>query len=145
MDYLKKLINDIEIHSVEGIRECFKNGVSPNDSYRNEPLIYELISEYTRTLRFKDCVNIFVEYGLHLDDKALLAVLANDAATLQTLVAAKPDLAAQTYTLRCAYTPFHEVTLLLICAEFNNVSCAEILVRHGAYVNARAGTDEHGF
>jgi len=31
MDYLVNLIVDIECHSVEAIRECFANGVSPND------------------------------------------------------------------------------------------------------------------
>ena len=31
MDYLQKIIGDIEEHSVEGIIECFENGVNPND------------------------------------------------------------------------------------------------------------------
>ncbi|HUH32326.1 MAG TPA: ankyrin repeat domain-containing protein, partial [Daejeonella sp.] len=51
----------------------------------------------------------------------------------------------QTYNLRCAYTPLYQATLLHICAEFNHVSCAEVLVSHGADINARAGTDEYGF
>ncbi len=49
MDYLKKLIGEIEIHSVEGIIECFENGVNPNDYFNGEPLIYELTSEYLRS------------------------------------------------------------------------------------------------
>ncbi|MEO7394127.1 MAG: ankyrin repeat domain-containing protein, partial [Chitinophagaceae bacterium] len=49
------------------------------------------------------------------------------------------------YSLRCAYTPLHEVTLLHICAEFNHVACAEVLVNHGADINAAAGVDENGF
>ena len=56
MDYLEKIIGEIEVHSVDGIKECFSHGVNPNDHFRNEPLIYELTSEYTRTPRFKDCV-----------------------------------------------------------------------------------------
>jgi len=145
MDYLRKLITEIELHSIEGIRECFENGVSPNDIFNNEPLIYELISEYTRTSRFKECVNVFVEYGLYLEDKALLAVLADDAASLRTLLRAQPGVVAQTYDIRCAYTPFQGVTLLHICAEFNHISCADVLVSNGADVNARAGTDKFGF
>ena len=35
--------------------------------------------------------------------------------------------------------------MLHICAEFKHVSCAEILVKHGADINARAGIEEHGF
>ncbi|MEJ7740718.1 MAG: hypothetical protein WKF97_25150 [Chitinophagaceae bacterium] len=46
MNYLQKLIEEIELHSVEGIKECFENGVNPNDIIRNEPLIYELTSEW---------------------------------------------------------------------------------------------------
>ena len=38
MDYLKKLITDIEIQSVEGIHECFENGINPNDLLNNKPL-----------------------------------------------------------------------------------------------------------
>ena len=37
------------------------------------------------------------------------------------------------------------MTLLHICAEFNHVSCSEILVKHGADVEARGGLDENGF
>jgi len=35
--------------------------------------------------------------------------------------------------------------LLHICAEYNHLSCAKVLIQHGADVNARAGTDEYGF
>ena len=49
MDYMEKIIGEIELHSVGGIEECFRNGVSPNDRFRGEPLIYELTSEYTRS------------------------------------------------------------------------------------------------
>ena len=79
MDYLNKLIEDIELHSIEGIRECFSNGVNPNDVFRDEPLIYELTSEYTRSPRFKDCVKAFVDFGLDFNDKILLSVLLDDA------------------------------------------------------------------
>ena len=145
MNYLQKLIGDIELHSVEGIKECFENGVNPNDHFRNEPLIYELTSEYTRTSRFKDCVRAFVDYGLNFDDKTLLSVLSDDAASLDSLLSANPKAVKEKYTLRCAYTPLYEATLLHICAEFNHVSCAEVLVKHGADVNAKAGFDENGF
>lgn len=145
MDYLKKLIGDIECHSVEGIKECFSNGVSPNDYFNNEPLIYELTSEYGRTFRFKDCIKAFIDAGLNFDKKELLAVLADDANTLDTELRIFPDAIRRTYTLRCAYTPLYESTLLHVCAEFNHLSCAEVLVSHGADINAKAGIDKYGF
>jgi hypothetical protein len=145
MDYLQKLIGDIELHSVEGIRECFANGINPNDYYKGEPLIYELTSEYTRTPRFKDCVRTFVDHGLAFDDRTLLAVLLDDAPFLDDQLYNNKGAVYKKHSLRCAYTPLHNATLLHICAEFNHLSCAEVLLKHGADVNARAGVDEYGF
>lgn len=135
----------IELHSVEGIRQCFANGVNPNDFFRDAPLIYELTSEYARSPRFKDCVQVFIDYGLEFDDQPLLSVLLDDAKTLEILIKHDHEIAAKRYTLRCAYTPLYEVTLLHICAEFNHLSCAGVLVKYGADVNAKAGIDEDKF
>jgi hypothetical protein len=145
MNYLEKLIGEIELHSVEGIKECFSNGVNPNDYFKNEPLIYELTSEYTRTSRFKDCVRAFVDHGLDFKDKILLSVLLDDAKSLDSQLRNDPGAVKKEYTLRCAYTSLYKVTLLHICAEFNHVSCAEVLVNCGAEINAKAGVDENGF
>lgn len=145
MDYLKKLIGDIECHSVEDIKECFAHGVNPNAYFNNEPLIYELTSEYGRTPRFKDCVKAFIDAGLKFSQQELLAVLSDDADELEVALRIRPDLVSEKYTLRCAYTPLYEATLLHICAEFNHISCAKVLVRYGADINAKAGIDEYGF
>jgi hypothetical protein len=145
VDYLQKIIGDIEIHSVEGIRECFKNGVSPNDHYNHEPLINELTSEYTRTPRFKECVKAFVDHGLVFENKALLMVLLDDAPQLDAYIDKHPEVITKRYSLRCAYTPLSGVTLLHICAEFNHVASAEVLVKHGVDVNAKADVDHYGF
>jgi hypothetical protein len=145
MDQFAKLIVEIECHSVEGIRDCFANGVDPNGYFRNQPLIYELTSEYTRSPRFSDCVKAFVDSGLVFDDKILLAVLLNDAYWLDSQLQTDPTGVDNKYTLRCAYTPLYEAGLLHICAEFNHVACAEVLVKYGADVNTKAGVDEYGF
>jgi hypothetical protein len=145
MDYMAKIIVEIELHSVAGIEECFRNGVSSNDRFRGEPLIYELTSEYTRSPHFKECVKAFVDHGLIFDDKALLAILLDDADALRLLLEDDTKIAGKVYTLRCAYTPLYQVTLLHICAEFNHVSCAEVLVDYGADINAKGGVDEYGF
>jgi hypothetical protein len=145
MNYRQKVIVDIELHSVDGIRECFKNGISPNDLYRDKPLIYELISEYTRSPRFSDCVRVFVENGLSFEDTPLLSVLLNDYVSLSRQVKDNPAIIHNSYTLRCAYTPLSEVSLLHICAEFNQVECAKVLVNAGVDVNVRAAVDANGF
>src|SRR5205809_2680669 len=145
MDYLQKLVGEIELHSVEGITECFENGVDPNGYYNGEPLIYELTSEYTRTPRFKQCVKAFIDHGLHFEDKGLLAVLSDDADLLNEQLSNNPGLISKEYTLRCAYTPLYKATLLHICAEYNHLSCAEVLINYGADINAKADIDEFGF
>jgi hypothetical protein len=145
MDRLTEIVQQIELHSPEGIRRCFEEGIDPKELYKNEPLIYELTSEYTRSTRFKDCVKAFVDYGLEMEDKALLSVLLDDAAGLENQAASEPGIVHKTYSLRCAYTQMVEVTLLHICAEFNHVNCATVLVKHAADINARAGKDEYGF
>jgi hypothetical protein len=145
MERLTDIVYQIELHSTEGIRQCFADGINPNEKYKREPLIYELTSEYTRSSRFKDCVKAFVDYGLELEDKPLLAVLLDDSTALTLHLKENPAAISKKYSLRCAYTPLYEVTLLHICAEFNHVACAEVLVSFGADINAVAGIDEHGF
>jgi hypothetical protein len=145
MDRLKDIITQIELHSVEGIRKCFSDGVNPNETFNGAPLIYELTSEYTRSARFKGCVRAFVDFGLVFDDKALLSVLLDDAESLEAMLVAGPEVADSRYSLRCAYTPLLEASLLHVCAEFNHISCANVLVQHGADINAKAGIDQNGF
>lgn len=144
-NYLEKIIGDFECHDVEGIRDCFDHGVDPNDVSRGEPLIYQMVNMYTRSKKFKDCIKAFVEYGLVMEDKVLLSVLTDDAATLAELLQNDPAAMEKKYTLQCTYTPIFETSLLHICAEYNHVSCADVLLANGADVNAKAGVDEYGF
>jgi hypothetical protein len=145
MNHQKEIITQIELHSPEGISDCFLNGVSPNDTFKGEPLINELTSEYLRSPRFKECVKVFVEFGLDFKDKTLLAVLLDDSNKLQNIIEEKPQTVKRKYTLRCAYTNIFDASLLHICAEFNHLNCAKVLIDNGADVNAKAGIDENGF
>jgi Ankyrin repeats (many copies) len=145
MDYLQKLIRDIELHSVNGIQECFANGIDPNYIHNNKPLIYELINEYPRGPKFKACVQAFVDHGLQFEDKVLLAVFLDDADVLEGHLKNDPAIIDKRYSFNCTFTPLYEATLLHICAEYNHLSCAKVLVKNGADINARAGTDEYGF
>lgn len=145
MNSLNNIIELIELHDVAGIKNCFENGTDPNELYNNEPLIYELTSEYTRSPHFKECVRVFNDYGLAFPDKALLAVLMDDADLLKQQIKNDSTIVAKTYSLRCAYTAMQQVTLLHICAEFDHVQCAKTLVEYGCDINAKAGTDAFGF
>jgi len=145
MDYLQKIIGDFEIHSVEGIKECFENGIDPNQIHKDKPLVYEMINMYLRSSQFKDCIKAFVDYGLKFDDKVLLAVLLDDAKTLDKLLTKDKTLLYKKYSLDCTFTPLYEASLLHICAEYNHLSSAKILVNHGIDINNKAGFDNYGF
>jgi hypothetical protein len=145
MEYLQKIIGDFETHSVEGIRECFENGVDPNQLYKGKPLIYEMINMYLRGPRFKNCIKAFVDFGLEFDDKVLLAVLLDDADLLDALLTNNKELLFKKYTLDCTFTPLYEASLLHICAEYGQLHCAKTLVKHGADINIKAGLDDNGF
>lgn len=145
MDYLKKIITDFELHSVEGIRTCFENGVNPNELINGKPLIFELINMYSRGPFFKNCIQGFIDFGVEFDDKILLSVLADNYSELDSLLATDTSALHKKYTLNCTFTPLFEASLLHICAEYNHLKSAEILIKHGADINAKAGVDENGF
>lgn len=142
-----QVIYDIEVHSVEGIQQYFADGGSPNDILNNgTPLFTMMMEMYTRTPRFKDCVKAFIKAGLQFEDKALLAVLIDDAGQLEELIASDTTILSKTYTqYNNTYTPLTGGTLLHFCAEYNSIACAKVLVKYGADINAKAGFDEHGF
>ncbi len=145
MSLLDKIVGDIECHDLEGIRNCFESGISPNDSFKNEPLFLTMVNMYFRGPLFKDCIKLFVEYGLEFDDKVLLSVLLDDAITLDELLKNDGKLILKKYTFECTFTPLFEASLLHICAEYNHINCAKILVKFGLDVNAKAGFDENEF
>jgi len=145
MDYLQRIITAFELHSVEDIKECFENGINPNQNNNDRPLIYDLIDMYSRGPLFKKCIKTFVDYGLEFDDKVLLSVLLDDASSLDEQLAANNEALKKNYSFNCTFTPLYEVSLLHICAEYNHLSCAEVLVKHGADINTKAGLDDNGF
>lgn len=145
MDYLGKIIIDFELHAVEGIKECFQNGVDPNLIVKGKPLVYELINMYSRGPKFKECLKVFVDFGLEFEDKVLLSVLLDDSETLDVLLVENKSALIKKYNFDCTFTPLFEVSLLHICAEYNQLNCAKILVKHGADIDSKAGFDKDGF
>lgn len=145
-DY-SQVIYAIEVHSVEGIRNYFDTGGSPNDILPDGmPLFMMMVEMYTRTARFRDCVKTFINYGLNFEDKALLAVLTDDAVKLEELINDDEAVITKTYTtFNNTYTPLTGGTLLHFCAEYNSAACANTLIKYGADINANAAIDEFGF
>lgn len=142
-----ELLGNIEIHSVEGIKTYFDDGGSPNDILPDgKPVFTMMVEMYTRGPRFKECILAFIDAGLEFEDQALLAVLAHDAEKLEDAIKADHTIVHKTYSLYDnTYTPLTGGTLMHFCAEFNSITCARVLLRYGANVNAKAAVDEHGF
>jgi hypothetical protein len=74
-----------------------------------------------------------------------LAVLLDDAESLDAQLSSNKKALKKKYTFDCMFTPLYEASLLHICAEYNHIACAKILVKHGMNVNVKAGFDENGF
>ena len=98
MDRLAEIVYQIELHSEDGIRQCFSDGINPNENFKGEPLIYELTSEYKRSPGFKDCVKAFVENGLEFEDKPLLAVLLDNPTALTLHLKEYPEFISKKYS-----------------------------------------------
>jgi len=141
-----QFVNDFERHAVDEIRARLKNGADPNEVKNGTPVFIWLLEMYTRSPRFKDCVQAFIDAGLKFEPLALLAVFADDAPKLEQLIIADRGCINKTYSIiNATYTSLIGGTLLHFCAEYNSVACAEVLVKHGADVNAKAGLDDNGF
>ena len=107
MHDVQKIVIAFELHAVTDIIDCFKKGVSPNGTVHGKPLIYELINMYTRGPAFKECIKAFVDHGLIFEDKILLSVLLDDAASLDTLLAKDKSAITKKYTFNCTFTPLY--------------------------------------
>jgi hypothetical protein len=98
---------------------------------------------YTRSPRFPECLRVVLDAGAVIGDPLLEAVLLDDDAGLRRILkTSRENLQRKLYAL-CAYTSCKGVSALHICAEFNSVRCAGLLVEEGADINAQADVDAH--
>lgn len=134
-----------EEHSPEGIRDALRRGASPTALIKGKTPIDSLIEGYLRSPRFAECLRVLLDAGATCDDSVLEALLLDDADSLTRLLAADPTHRDRALRAPCAFTSCEGVTPLHICAEFNVVGCARVLLVAGADVNARAEIDADGF
>lgn len=139
-----ELVEAFELHSVRDIQRCLSQGVSPVAPIGGKRPVDILIEMYTRSPKFADCLRAMLDGGASVGDPLLEAVLLDDADRLRTVLAKSPADISRRVSPLCAYTSCKGVTALHICAEFNSVRCAKVLIEAGADVNARSDVDEDG-
>lgn len=139
-----ELLVALELHSPERIRALLDQGCDPRAAIDGKAPLAWLTEMYTRSNRLPACVQLLLDRGGVLDDPALAPVLLDDGAGVEAAIRARPALVSHRVTLRSAFTPLVDATLLHVAAEYGHVEAVRALVAMGADVNARAGRDEHG-
>src|SRR6185312_6903875 len=111
-----------ELHSPEAIRKSLAAGVSPTGLIDGKRPIDILIEMYTRSSNFAECLQVMLDAGATVGDPLLEALLLDDDAALR-----RTNLQRKLSPL-CAYTSCRGVSALHICAEFNSLRCARVLI-----------------
>ena len=133
-----------EEHAPEEIRRALAAGASATERIKGKTPVECFIEGYLRSSRFARCLQILLDAGAPIEDPLLKAVLLDDATALQRLVDEGHDVNRK-LRIPCAFTSCDGVTALHICAEFNCVKSANVLLWAGADINAPAETDSNGF
>jgi ankyrin repeat protein len=133
-----------EEHSPKEIRAALDAGASPVELIKGKRPIDILIEMYTRSPRFADCLRVMLEAGALIEDPLLEAVLLDDADALRRLAKTSGQSLQRQLSLLSAYTSCKGVSALHVCAEFNSVRCAAVLIEAAVDVNVQAAVDADG-
>jgi hypothetical protein len=130
------LLTAFELHDTTAIAKCLATN-HVHALIKGKPPLEHLLEMYTRSDRFPACVRVLLDAGAVLADKALRAVLLNDATALKAELAENSEVVRQRVTLTSTFTPLVGATLLHVACEYGHLQVAEALVDAGALVNAR--------
>jgi ankyrin repeat protein len=145
MDQLtQEFLVTCEIHSPSRLRAVLDAGFDVRAPIDGVLPVTVLLEMYFRSDAFPACLALLLAAGATLEDPRLAPVLLNDPALLAAALVRDPQLVHHRTTLRCAFTPLVGATLLHVAAEYGHRAAAEVLLAHGADVDARAAVDANG-
>ncbi|MCU0633725.1 MAG: ankyrin repeat domain-containing protein [Gemmatimonadaceae bacterium] len=140
----QEFVEACEGHSVARLRAVLDAGFDVRAPLDGLSPVMTLVEMYHRSDHFPACLRLLLEAGGELDDPRIAPVLLNDPIRLQAVLATDPTAVHWRTSLRCAFTPLDGATLLHVAAEYGHLAAAEVLLAHGADVDARAAVDRDG-
>lgn len=145
MSLESEFLDALEVHAPDQIRALLARGVDPVKAIRGRTPVESLIEGYLRSPRFPNCLRVLIGAGAAVGDPLLEALLLDDEQALRDILSNDPSEAQRKLSISCAFTRCEGVEPLHICAEFNSIRCAKVLLLSGADVNAAADRDADGF
>jgi hypothetical protein len=138
------LLVAFELHDPLGIRKALEGGASPTAPLNGKRPIDWLISMYTRSPNFVACLQAMLGAGATVGNELVEAALLDDEERLRRIIQRDPGRVQESLAIESAYTSLRGVSALHVCAEFNSVRCARVLLNAGVDVNIRAEVDRDG-
>ena len=103
-----------------------------------------LIEGYGRSPRFHECVDILIDGGAKFQDEPCIDLYRGRFRDFSRRLERNPGIAHTQYDIDGANLSLHETPLLHLCADWNFLEAARILVAYGADINAPAPVDSRG-
>ena len=129
------LLIAFELHDPQGIRKALDAGANLIAPVNGKRPIDWLISMYTRSPDFAACLRAMLGADATVGNDLVEATLLDDDETLRRIVQQDPERAPERVVVESAYTSLRGVSAFHVCAEFNSIRCAKVLLNAGVDVN----------
>ncbi len=143
-DATQDLLNAFDGHDVEAVRAALDAGADACSPVEGKTPVEHLLTQYWRSDRLPQCLQMLIEHGATLDDPYLIPVLLDDGGAVRDMAGNDPKIVKHRTSLVSAFTALEDVTLLHVAAEYGNLNAARALIEAGADANAAAGVDDCG-
>ena len=138
---MSALIDAFETHDVAAIRKALADGTDPNAPIGGKTPFVRLYEMYTRSKHFAEALRVLIDAGAKSPDPLLTPLLLDDA---EALTGSLRQVLEHRFYLDCAYTSLNGVSALHVCAEYNSVNYARLLLDAGANADDLADLQDDG-